>query len=205
MQTQYATSDTSSCPVSTENSTAIHSELEVVIAYEDFSAGKHAMHVLADLCKGLSEDITFRQLLWSFDLLKDPVWNDLAAREGSDADILIITTSSANPLNPFIEQWVEDVISRKKGTAAAVVALFGCAEDPDAPGSSRLESIRTAAKLAGLDFFAPAPAPRHDLEHAIDRIHRRAETITPLLQEILHRQSSGTMLKAGILAPRTPP
>ena len=32
-----------------------------------------------------------------------------------------------------------------------------------------------------------APALRHELEAAIDRIHQRAEMVTPMLAEILHR------------------
>ncbi len=58
-------------------------------------------------------------------------------------------------------------------------------ENPDGAGSSRLQAIQTAAQRAGLDFFAPALRPK--LDEAISRIRQRAEMITPLLREILHR------------------
>ena len=160
--------------------------LRVVIAYNDLAAGKRAMRVLADLGKRLGDDIEFQPLPWSFDLLADMDWREVAAHDACNADILIISTSSASPLPPAVGQWAEAAISQKRGTAAAVVALFGSDENPDGAGSSRLEAIRTAAQRAGLDFFAPAP--RHELDEALERIHRRAEMVTPLLEEILHHQ-----------------
>lgn len=166
------------------DSTNTGSALRVVIAYNDLAAGKRAMRVMANLGKGLGEDIDFQPLPWSFDLLADMRWGEAAARDAVNADILIIATSSTRPFPPAVRRWAEAAISRKQGTAAAVVALFGTEQNPDGVGSSRLEAIQTAAQRAGLDFFAPAP--RHELDEAIACIHRRAEMVTPLLDEILH-------------------
>ena len=166
------------------DSTDAKSALRVVIAYDDVAARKRAMRMLADLGKDLGNDIEFQLLPWSFDLLADMDWREVAAHDAVKADILIIATSSTNPLPSAVERWAKATISQKRGTAAAVVALFASDENPDGAGSSRLEAIRTAARQAGLDFFAPAP--RHELDEAIARIHQRAEMVTPLLAEILH-------------------
>ena len=168
------------------DSTDTKQALRVVIAYNDVAAGKRAMRVLADLGKGLGDDIEFQPLPWSFDLLADMDWREVAAHDACNADILIIATSSASPLPPAVGRWAEAAISQKHGTAAAVVALFGSDENPDGAGSCRLEAIQTAARPAGLDFFAPAP--HHELDEAIARIHQRAEMVAPLLEEILHHQ-----------------
>ena len=182
MQVQHFMDETNLDPDSTDTKQA----LRVVIAYNDVAAGKRAMRVLADLGKGLGDEIEFQPFPWSFDLLADMDWRKAAARDAVNADILIIATSSANPLPPAIGRWAEAAISQKRGTAAAVIALFGSDENPDGAGSSRLEAIQTAVRQAGLDFFAPAP--RHELDEAIERIHRRSEMVTPLLAEILHPQ-----------------
>ena len=182
MQVQHFMDETNLDPDSTDTKQA----LRVVIAYNDVAAGKRAMRVLADLGKGLGEDIEFHPLPWSFDLLADMNWREVAAHDAVKADILIIATSSTNPLPSAVERWAKATISQKRGTAAAVVALFASDENPDGAGSSRLEAIRTAARQAGLDFFAPAP--RHELDEAIERIHRRSEMVAPLLEEILHHQ-----------------
>ena len=158
--------------------------LRVVIASNDIAAGKRAMRVLGDLGKGLGDELEFQPIPWSFDFLADVDWREVAASDAANADILIIATSSANPLPPDVGGWAQAAISRKQGTLAAVVALFGPEENPDGAGSSRLEAIQTAAQRAGLDFFAPTP--RHELDEAITGIHQRAEMVTPVLEEILH-------------------
>ena len=157
----------------------------VVIAYKDLTAGKRAMRVLADLGKGVGDDIEFRPFLWSFDLLTDLNWRDVAASDAIKADMLIIATSDTNSLPPAVERWVETILSRKRGTDTAVVALFGTEENPDETGSPRLEIIQTATHRAGLDFFAPVA--RHELDETMSWIHRRAEMVTPLLDGILHQ------------------
>lgn len=132
-------------------------ELRVVIVYDDVDAGQRAMRVLADLRKGMREDTEFQTLPWSFNLLADPEWGKVAASEGIGAEILMIATNGAEPLPPAVGRWVRYVVDRKRGTDAAVVALFGPEKDPDGVGSRRVEDLRGAARQAGLDFFAPAP------------------------------------------------
>ncbi len=101
------------------------------------------------------------------------------------ADMLIIATSDPQPLPPAIERWVATILSRKRGTDAAVVALFGTEEVPDGAASSRLNALRTTAQQAGLDFFAPVA--RRELDEALSRIHRRAEMVPHVLDETLHQ------------------
>ena len=158
--------------------------LRVVIAYDDLAAGKRAMRVMTDLAKAFGDDIEFKPFPWSFDLLADLGWRAVAANDAIKADILIIATSRAGPLPLTIGRWAEDAIHRKRGTAAAVVALFGSEQNPDGAGSSRLIGIQMAARRAGLDFFAPGPG--QELNETIARIHQRAEMVTPVLEEILH-------------------
>lgn len=162
----------------------VKSALQVVIAYEDIQAGKHAMHVLTTLARGSGDEIELKPLPWSFDLLADADGRKAATSDAAKSDILMIATSGPNPLPPSIGQWAESAIEQKRGTATAVVALFGPAENPDSAGSSRLEAIHAAARRAGLAFFAPTP--RHEIDEAIERIRQRAEMVTPVLEKILH-------------------
>ena len=162
----------------------VEQSLRVVIAYNDVAAGKRAMRVMGNLRPRFGDAIAFRLLPWSFDLLTDTGWSEAAARDADEADMLFIATSSIHPLPSAIEQWVETAISRKRGTAAAVIALFGPKENPDGAGSPRLETIQAAVHRAGLDFFAPAP--HHELDEAIVRIHQSAGTTTPVFDETLH-------------------
>lgn len=160
--------------------------LRVVIAYDAIAAGKRAMRVITRLGGELGESVEFQPLPWSFELLADTDWAKVAADDAVKADILIIATSTAHPLPSAVEHWAEATIHRKQGTWAAVVALFGTEGDLNRDGAAQLEAIRTAARRAGLDFFAPAL--RQEIDEAIARIHQRSEMLTPVLEEILQRQ-----------------
>ena len=162
--------------------------LRVVIAYNDLSAGKLAMRVMTGLGKNFGDDIQFQPLPWSFDLLADVDWRQVAACDMVKADILIIATSDSSPLPPAVGRWAEAAIHSKQGSAAAVVALFGPEENPNGAGSSRLEAIQRAALMAGLDFFAPEP--RHELDEVIAGIHHRAEMVAPVIEELRHHPSA---------------
>src|SRR5437773_5769851 len=99
--------------------------LQVTIAYKDLAAGKRAMHTLAQLGRGLVDDIEFQPFPWSFDLLMDANWRDIAFRHAVQADILILATSDSVPVPTGVTQWMETILDRKQGTDWAVVALFG--------------------------------------------------------------------------------
>jgi hypothetical protein len=157
--------------------------LQVIIAYHDLGAGRLAMDVMAEIGKGLEDEIEFQPVSWSFDLLADMDWGEAAARDAAKVDILIIAMISPDPVPPAVRRWAEATISRKRGSAVPVVALFGPEKNPDGAVSSRLETVQAAAQRAGLDFFAPTP--RQGLDEAIARIHPRAEMVGSLPNKIL--------------------
>jgi len=164
--------------------------LRVVIAYGDITAGQRAMRVLANLGRRLGDDVEFQPIPWSFDLLADVDWREGAASDAVRADILIIATSSPSSLPSAIGEWAKSAINRKRGTSAAVVALFGSDENPECTDSTRLEAIQAAAREAGLDFFAPTRPD--ELGPVIARVHQRAETVTPVLEEIMHHEETAS-------------
>lgn len=136
-------------------------QLQVVIAYDEIPAGKHALRAMAGLGRGLDKDVAFHLATWSFGRLAEEGWGEVAAGDAVRADILIIATSSANPLPAAVRQWTESAIRRKHGSAGTVVALFGPEENPDGNGSTRLQAIRSMAHGAGLDFYAPTARHQH--------------------------------------------
>jgi hypothetical protein len=129
-----------------------------VVIYDDVPAGNHAIGVLAKLFREPEDRADLRPELWRFDFLDHPDWFALALVGAINADIVVISTSSAHGLNASLENWITLCLTRKRGTRAAVVALFGSAESADGPASARLQFVQDAAREAGLDFFAPAPA-----------------------------------------------
>ena len=159
--------------------------VQVVIAYEDLAAAKRAMRVLAELDKGLPEPINFHPVPWSFEVLTDPNWRGAGTMDAVRADILVIATSGTTPFTPAMAQWVDDVIDQKRGTDAAIVALVGAQTGRDEFRFARLALLQAKAQQAGLAFFAPAS--NAGLNDTPLGLPRRAQLITPLLDQILHQ------------------
>ncbi len=145
--------------------------LRVVIIYNGIIAGKRALRVMSELARNMGETIELQPSPWSFDLLADAGWAEMAADDAAHADILIIATHCTHPLPAAVGRWTESAIRRKQGTAAAVVALFGPEGNPDGPDSFRLEAIQTAASRADLEFFAPAARHPRDGWNPAVKLH----------------------------------
>ncbi len=129
--------------------------LRIVIAYNDIAAGKRAMEMLGRLANRFGGGIEFQPIPWSFDLLMDDDWRDVAAGDAVRADILVVATSDYAPLPAGVSEWLESAIDHRRGATTALVALFGPPGHSDEPGSPRLAPLEKAAREAGLDFFAP--------------------------------------------------
>lgn len=129
--------------------------VRVVIAYSDVAAGKRAMRLVTKIAETSGGKVDFQAIPWSFQLLANSEWQEDAANDALKADILIFATSGANALPHAVGWWAEEVISRKRGTTTAVVALLGREHNAEKHASPGLRSLQAATKLAGLDFLAP--------------------------------------------------
>jgi hypothetical protein len=160
--------------------------LNVVIAYDDVPAGQHAMHILADVAANFGDKLELRPQLWQFQFLEDPDWRTLAAKDVLNANMLIISTSSENELPAAVRSWFSSCLTQRHGDNLAVVALLGTADKMDEPYSPRFQLVQRAAREASFDFFAPVPHPEDSLDSSVASIRHRAETVTPILEDILH-------------------
>lgn len=157
----------------------------LVIAYDSVAAGQRAMRLFSYLGREHGDVLKFQTQPWRFDLLADPDWCQFAALDAIKADLLIISASSGSDLPVAVRSWISACLARKRGTHAAVVALFGTEEEMDTADSSRLQFVRMAAKEAGLDFFAPLADSAGSASSTTAGIQHRAQTVTQTLDEIL--------------------
>lgn len=74
------------------------------------------------------------------------------------------------------------------GPRASGVDLFRPKGSPGGASLPRVQVVRSVTKRAGTDFCAPTQFPPPD--DLIERIHQRAETVTPLLKRILQRRDA---------------
>lgn len=134
--------------------------LDVLILYDDLSAGRNAMRTVGQLTQKLHEDLHLQPVLCRFDLLEDSEWRAKAAAEAQVADILIVASSTRDNVPESLLRWLKSCLLAKRGKPVAVVALFGSSptcvrEASEAAESPAVQLVRSAVRAAGFDFFAP--------------------------------------------------
>ena len=151
---------------------------KVVVVYDDVPAGQHAVRMLANVFREPEDRLQLLPRFWRFDFLEDTGWFALALADATDADIIVIATSSNHGLNISVEDWIKSCLPRKRGSSAAVVALLGPEQGMDTQDSPRLLFLKGAARKAGLDFFAPKSRCQHQFldDDQIARINQKADT-----------------------------
>ena len=131
------------------NELEITCNLNVVIAFEDVVAGKHAQRFYEYLTDRLGADFEFTRHQWNFSLVKDPAIREVAARDASSADIVIVAMHGEGSLPEYIKSWI-DLWAGKNANPTALVALF----DRRAGSTEGRQSVRAYLHSAGMEFFA---------------------------------------------------
>ena len=123
---------------------------KVVVAYEDFEAGKNAKRVYDFLTQNLGGDCEFSNQMWKFDVLSIPRLREVATKDAYEADILMISSRGGQGLAEGAAFWIESWLAQ--GTRAiALVALFGGETQETKAIRSYLAEV---ARRGGLEFFA---------------------------------------------------
>ena len=119
------------------------SVFRVVIAYDDFAAGKRAMDTCNFLASQFAGEIELRSSMWKFDVLRSTKLSQIAVDDAIDADVIIVANRRDSGLPDEVKSWVNSWVPRKRDPAAALVALL------DFTGTDTRESVLAQAFLEG--------------------------------------------------------
>jgi hypothetical protein len=124
----------------------------ILIAYEDFETGKHAKETYDFLAQNLGGECQLTSQMWKFDVLTIPKLRDIAVRDATLADIILVS-SHGDPLADHVLKWAESWIM--EGTQAlALVALFDRPEAQSPALNSVREYLAEVAKRGNMEFFS---------------------------------------------------
>ena len=123
----------------------------VLIAYEDFETGKHAKRTYDYLANNLGRECQLTNQMWKFDAFSIPKLREIAVRDATLADIIIIS-SHGDILPEYVENWVDSWLMQGS-EALALVALFDRPES-QFDAASLKSYLADVARRAGLEFFA---------------------------------------------------
>jgi len=124
----------------------------VVIAYEDFEAGKHAKKTYDFLVENMGHDWQFTNQMWKFEVLCIPNPREMAARDAAMADIIMIS-SHGSELPAEVKAWVELWVT-KPHHPIALVALFDHPNHLDHDTNGVRSYLASVAERGQMEFFA---------------------------------------------------
>src|SRR5436309_2195538 len=137
-------------------------QLNVVIAYADFSSATLAKQILADSLRVLSSHFVVKTTLWKFDLLNLAALREIATQDATEAQIVIIAADKEYGLSDGAKAWVESCLTNPAVKDVAFVALMKDEQTEYSYNPLRSGSLSRAggegwgegARLDGFDQFA---------------------------------------------------
>jgi hypothetical protein len=128
--------------------------VNVIVAYEDFSTGNHALNIFERLFPGLGQPPLFStHNVWKFDLLEIAKFREIAAREAAAADIILISAHGPGELPTTVKRWMELWITQRHSDPGALVVLLDGIKKPGLEDLRAEAYLRDCAIRAGMDFF----------------------------------------------------
>jgi hypothetical protein len=129
--------------------------LNVAAAYEDFSAGVHAMRTFGGLLGDVERQLDFdMRNAWKFDFLRITELREAAIAETVRADLIIVSMHAARDLPATVKWWIESALAKREGDPGALVLLHNGHQLNGAKHPPAAEAYLTqCAQKAGLDFF----------------------------------------------------
>jgi hypothetical protein len=124
----------------------------VLIAYEDFETGKHAKETYDFLAENLGKECRLTNQMWKFDVLSIPKLREIAVRDATTADIILISCHD-DSVPDYVMKWTESWLM-EGSQALALVALFDQPAAPTGRGAPAREYFSDVAMRAHMEFFA---------------------------------------------------
>ncbi len=159
--------------------------LDLVVAYEDDPTRDSAISLCKKLTETLLEAYDLQCSWWPLGCLPEPRIREQAVEAAIHADLILLALRTGGQLDWQTRQWVESWRVRREERPCALVLLIheaaGRAEDFAAESY-----LRQAARSCKMDFFLHGPSLAAQMEpYSLERIEERAQTVTPLLQQIM--------------------
>ena len=162
--------------------------LSALIAYEDSTTRDRALRICDRLVRNFWKDFEFDFSWWRFDFLRDAELAQTAASAAARSDLVLISAHGGRELPSPVPLWIESWLPRRGSVSGILAAMIGTGEDTFKGLTPIHVYLREAAQRANMDYLPQVmDAPLGKLETSIETITKRAEKVTSLLDNILHR------------------
>ena len=165
-------------------------QFNVVIAYEDFAAGRHAQETCDLLARNLHDELTLDSQMWKFDVLGHPKLREMATIDATEADLIMISTHGEGDLPREVKVWIDEWTNRLCN-AMALVKLTDRSHCGHPEDDIIRTYLRSVAQRTGMDFFAqPDQWPDRGEDFSFQQIAERAHATSSLMAEFLTQSTT---------------
>jgi hypothetical protein len=168
-----------------------------VVLYEDLATRDRAMEICDRLVHKFWAEVEFDFNWWRFDFLHDSALAADAVRLAARSELILLAAHAGRELPTAVKDWIESWLPIREPGFGVLVAMIGTEADRIRGLSPIHVYLREAAQRANMDYLPQViDAPLGKLDTSIETIANRAEKVTSLLDDILHRPP--TPLRWGI-------
>jgi len=159
-----------------------------LIAYEDSTTRNRAMQICDRLVQKFWKDVEFDFSWWRFDFLGDTGIVKAAGNAAARSELILISAHAGRELPAPVQGWIETWLPRREPGKGVLVAMIGTGEDRLKGLTPIHVYLREAAQRANLDYLPQVmDVALGKLDASFETITKRAQKVTSLLDNILHR------------------
>jgi hypothetical protein len=149
------------------------------------------------LVRQFGDEFEFDCDLWRFDVLGLPEPQEAVAWAGHRANLIIVADRCEADLPPPVKDWLNWCVDRKTPGSAALVALLESQRRLSDVQCRTRQFLQHVAVRGGLEFFLQeADFPQTRLELNAEVLGKRANTVSFVLEGILHRGEAPSRWRA---------
>ncbi len=165
--------------------------LNVVVAFEDLETGARAKSTLDRVKEQLGLEVEMSLKLWKFDWLREPGVRQQAARDASEAALIIVSSHGKGEWPAPVKEWMAMWQERQTDEPRGLVVLLDGEAGHEGAGHPMLTYLQDMARHARLElffrFFEPPPVA---LNSVFQQVWDRTERSSAILDGILEQPVS---------------
>jgi hypothetical protein len=161
----------------------------VVVVFEDDAARERAVTFCDQLVGSYWAQLEFNVSWWSFALLEDARTAKDAAEKAVCAELVAISAKPEGDFPQPVKNWVETWLTQRGDREGMLVGLMEPVIGAEHLEGQKHHYLRHAAHHGGMDYLNHVPKEISlSIPESLDSYTQRADQVTSLLDDILHRQ-----------------
>lgn len=167
----------------------------VAAVFEDAETRKVAMKFCDVLAERFWGQCNFDISWWSVAALEEKAFDAAITAKAAEANLIIFALLPGGDLPAALRAWIEAWLGRRGDREGVLVGLNDPACGPSGATVEKFVFLRNAAHRYGMDYLTEVPQNlARYIPDSFESYSERADTVTSVLDEILHKKTPPSLL-----------